>query len=196
VLVGSKDVQQAVLLRRLAQDLFLPGTYCNRDCDVIVVTPHALAPPFVVDFVVAPTIRDRDGVALSSRNANLSPSERSLAPKLLHALHRAETVHTHGEWRVGTLQHVAREKLSKLPVTIDYVDINCCRTMELLEEEDLVPSKGGFVVSAAVTLPSSGVRLLDNIVVGASLEALGRGIADSGATTSVLTDEVDWSTQF
>jgi pantoate--beta-alanine ligase len=94
VYLGQKDAQQVAVLRQLVRDLHLP-----------------------IDIRVVPTVRERDGVALSSRNARLSAEERARAGAIPRALAEALDAHRQGRDPVAA----ARAALSGLAV--DYVDV-------------------------------------------------------------------------
>lgn len=117
---GQKDAQQAIVVRRLVRDL---------DLDV--------------DVRVLPTVRDADGLALSSRNALLSPAERERALGLPRALQRA----------AGESDPVAAARAALNGLDPDYVE--------------LIDLDGATVLAAAVRVGS--IRLIDNVVVKGAL---------------------------
>ncbi len=130
---GEKDFQQLQIIRRMVWDLDL-----------------------AVKVVACPTIRDKDGLALSSRNRHLSPSERALAPALYGALHLAAGMACPGR-RAGAILAVARRKLLAIPgLTIDYVSAVDCETLE-----NAKVLRGSLRLAAAIRL--GAVRLIDNI---------------------------------
>jgi pantoate--beta-alanine ligase len=133
---GQKDYQQAVLVRSMVRDLNLP-----------------------VQVEVVPTVRDADGLALSSRNAYLSAAERGRAlciPAALNALF--------AEWRRGqesssVLVSNARSSMASGGLdNLDYLAIVHPRTLEPLESA----SEGSVVLLAA---PVGATRLLDNVIL-------------------------------
>jgi pantoate--beta-alanine ligase len=133
---GQKDYQQAVLVRSMVRDLNLP-----------------------VQVEVVPTVRDADGLALSSRNAYLSAAERERAlciPAALNALF--------AEWRRGqesssVLVSNARSSMASGGLdNLDYLAIVHPRTLEPLESA----SEGSVVLLAA---PVGATRLLDNVIL-------------------------------
>jgi pantoate--beta-alanine ligase len=96
---GQKDAQQAVIVQRMVADLMLD-----------------------VEILVLPTVRDEDGVALSSRNAYLEHDERLAARAIPLAIRAAERIVGDGEWDAGAVVAAARAVLESEPkLTIDYV---------------------------------------------------------------------------
>jgi len=134
---GQKDGQQAVLIRRLALDL-------NLGPEIIVV----------------PTVRDGDGLALSSRNAYLTADQRKAAPVLYRALCAAQKLWQEGIADGARLRTEVRGVLEQEPLVedIDYVSV---ADGETLEELELV--RGRAMVSAAVKIGRP--RLIDNIIL-------------------------------
>ena len=121
---GRKDAQQVAVVKQLVRDLELP-----------------------VEIVVCPTVRDADGLALSSRNAFLSPDERASALALPRAMQAGLAAHRSG----GDAVSAAREILDAEPgVSVDYV-----------AEADL----DGPTLAAAVLVGST--RLIDNVLLEA-----------------------------
>ncbi len=134
---GQKDGQQTVVVQKLARDLEMG-----------------------VEVVVMPTIREPDGLALSSRNVRLSPEQRQAAPVLYRALCRAYTLWMDGERHGDALRDVARGELQAESRVdgIDYVSVAGLETLDELEQIE-----GPAMVSAAVHM--GPVRLIDNIVL-------------------------------
>ncbi len=135
---GQKDGQQLAVIRQLARDLNLG-----------------------LEIVAVPTVRAADGLALSSRNAYLTPEQRAAAPALYRALCQAEELGRQGVRDAGQLRRAVRAILEAEPLleTIDYVSVANADTLAELERV-----QGRAMVSAAVRL--GAVRLLDNVVVG------------------------------
>jgi pantoate--beta-alanine ligase len=134
-LLGEKDYQQLVMIRRMTLDLNLG-----------------------VEIVAVPTVRDEDGLALSSRNAYLSRDERARAARLPAALNRAAEDISSGIPVARALEH-ARQALREAGFSaIDYVALVDCATLEPLDR----PS-GRMRLIAAATI--GGTRLIDNIAL-------------------------------
>lgn len=134
VAFGQKDAQQAVIVKRLARELLFPVTV-----------------------VVVPTVREADGLALSSRNTYLSPAERRAAPVLWHALSAARARLEAGERRAPLLEAAMRSVLGQNPlVRVDYA-----RVVSLDELEPVDPVSGRTLVAVAARV--GGTRLIDNL---------------------------------
>jgi pantoate--beta-alanine ligase len=137
---GRKDYQQAALVRHMARDLDFPT-----EIDVIA------------------TVRELDGLALSSRNAYLSPDDRRRATALSRALRAVEQAWRGGQADPGTLERKGRELLSAAGITADYV---------ALVDERLQPvarATASTVVLIAARV--GGTRLIDNVVLGEGVAA-------------------------
>jgi len=133
---GQKDAQQALVIRRLIRDL-----------------------NFDIELVIGPTIREADGLAMSSRNAYLSNEERSAAPILRRCLDHAESLYIGGERNGEALRQAMMEILQAEPLAQpDYVSVANLDTLEELEMID-----GKALVSLAVRFGST--RLIDNAVL-------------------------------
>ena len=134
---GQKDGQQSVVIRQLTRDLALG-----------------------LDIVVVPTVREADGLALSSRNVYLTPEQRKAAPVIHRALGCAEQLWKQGVRDADRLRREVKSVLEGEPLIerIDYVSV---ADAESLEELDRVG--GRAMVSVAVQL---GVpRLIDNVIL-------------------------------
>lgn len=126
---GEKDYQQLAVIRRLVVDLSFP-----------------------VEVVACPTVRDFDGLALSSRNVRLSPAERAAAPSLHRALAAGVAAVERGEERPALVSLAMSRSLAGQPLaTLDYADV---------VEEGL---RWRLLVAARI----GDVRLIDNIEVPA-----------------------------
>ena len=136
---GQKDGQQVAVIRKLNDDLNLG-----------------------VDVVVMPTIREPDGLALSSRNAYLTPDERETAPAVYRALCAAEDVWRRGERDAHRIQRAANNILGReaLIHAVDYISIVDADTMQPV---GTIPVGGRVMIAIAVRLGS--VRLIDNVVL-------------------------------
>ncbi|MFW6107982.1 MAG: pantoate--beta-alanine ligase [bacterium] len=134
---GRKDYQQTVVLRRMVADLDVP-----------------------VDIRVCATVREPDGLAMSSRNSYLGPDQRRQATCLYDALCRAEQLFEEGERDVGELQRAMRERLAAEPdVRVEYAAI--------ADAADLAPPDRAHAGDVAlVAARVGGTRLIDNIVLG------------------------------
>lgn len=131
---GQKDGQQVVVIKKLTQDLNL-GT----------------------DIIVVPTVREPDGLAMSSRNVYLTPEERHAAPVLYRALCRARELWEQGQRDAGVLcQEMVRIITSEPLAHIDYVSIADAGTLGELTQVDR-PA----MVSLAVRFGRT--HLIDNI---------------------------------
>jgi pantoate--beta-alanine ligase len=136
---GQKDGQQLVVIRRMVRDLDFP-----------------------VEIVAVPTVREPDGLAMSSRNTYLNGRERSAATVLHRALMRAQELHLEGEQEAKVLRAAMSDVLASEPLAAtDYVSV---ADPETLEELVLVDSEA--MVSLAVRI--GGTRLIDNVVLGSS----------------------------
>ena len=135
---GEKDGQQTVVVRKMVRDLDMG-----------------------VEVVVCPTVRENDGLAMSSRNVRLDPEERRAAAGLFKALSQAQELWAAGERDAERLRNAVRGSLESVPLFagIDYVSVADTAT---LEEQETVT--GQIMVLAAVHLGK--VRLIDNIVLG------------------------------
>ena len=134
---GQKDGQQAAVVKAMVKDLNAP-----------------------VEIVVSPTVREDDGLAYSSRNSLLDPTERRAAPVVYRALREAEMLWLDGETRADELKRRARTILEAEPLvqSIDYVSIANSNTMQELDVATM-----GAMLSTAVRI--GNVRLIDNLVL-------------------------------
>jgi pantoate--beta-alanine ligase len=140
-LFGRKDIQQAVLVRQMVRDLDWP-----------------------LDIVVVPTVREPDGLALSSRNAYLDPRERRQAVALSAALGAAREAFAAGERRASALAELMRRRLDQEPaMAVEYLAIAEPRTLAPVETVD-----PGTVIALAARLGRT--RLIDNIILGEGLD--------------------------
>lgn len=132
---GQKDYQQTVVIRRMVADLNVP-----------------------VEVRICPTLRERDGLAMSSRNAYLSAEERTRALCLSAGLKSAEQLFALGERRAAALRTAALEPLLTADVDVDYVALVREGTVEPVEYVE-----GPTVVLVAARVGKT--RLIDNIVL-------------------------------
>jgi pantoate--beta-alanine ligase len=134
---GQKDAQQLLVVRRLARDLGLE-----------------------TEIVASPTIRDPDGLAISSRNVRLSPAQRAAAPVLHRALRAAEARWAAGERSADALRAAMRDVLAREPLAEpEYVSVADSATLE-----ELAQVAGPALLSMAVRFGE--IRLIDNLPVG------------------------------
>lgn len=133
---GQKDAQQAAAIRRMVADLDFP-----------------------VEVVIGATVRDADGLALSSRNAYLSADDRRQAQGLRAALARAERLAAEGMAEAAPILAAMREELARHPaIDVDYVALverDSFRPVERIETPAV----------AAVAARVGGTRLIDNVVI-------------------------------
>ena len=133
---GRKDAQQILVIRKMAADLALP-----------------------VEIVSVPTVRERDGLAMSSRNGNLSTEERIASRVLYRALSRANDLAAGGERNAHTLRAAINACLAGESLAhVDYVSI---AHPETLAELDTLT--GPALASLAVRI--GGTRLIDNLTL-------------------------------
>ena len=114
---------------------------------------------FPVEIVVVPIVREPDGLALSSRNAYLSPAERKQATVLSRALREVHAQYRSGERSAARLIEAARQVFASEPsVRLDYVEIVDRDTLESVSQV-----KAGTLVAVAAFVGST--RLIDNVVL-------------------------------
>jgi pantoate--beta-alanine ligase len=136
---GQKDAQQAIIIRRMVTDLRMP-----------------------VRIKVCPLVRDADGLALSSRNARLTPSQREQALSLYQALCVGRDLLAAGEGSPGRIIAAMRAEIGKYPeVRVDYLSI--------VDPETLVDASAARTASTALMIAGAvrigDVRLIDNLLV-------------------------------
>ena len=134
---GQKDAQQVVVIKQMARDLDFP-----------------------VEIVVCPTVREPDGLAMSSRNAYLDPEQRQAATVLIRALRAAETAFIDGERDAGVLRQIMADTIDAEPLARrQYVS---CADPETLQEQE--GSVERALLSMAVYVGKT--RLIDNFLIG------------------------------
>jgi len=133
---GQKDIQQLTLVKRMVRDLDWP-----------------------VEIVSVPTVREPDGLALSSRNAYLGPDERRSAVVLNRALLAAHQAWCEGETRAEVLEARMRQELRRGPeVAVEYIAI--------VEPDALAPvTTANARTVVAIAARVGGTRLIDNIIL-------------------------------
>ena len=134
---GQKDAQQAIVVRRMVHDLDFP-----------------------VRIEVLPTVREPDGLAMSSRNAYLGAEERRRAASLSRALRAAQEAVDGGETRVEAALAAAGAELERAGVKPEY--------LEARDAESLAPANSfnGRPILVAVAARFGEARLIDNLVIG------------------------------
>jgi pantoate--beta-alanine ligase len=132
---GQKDAQQALVIRRLVHDLDMP-----------------------VRIEVCPTVREPDGLALSSRNAHLSPADRARATALNRALAAVQDGVSAGERDPAALRARAHAELSSAEIDPDYLELVSPDTLAPVSEID-----GEFLAVLAAHV--GGTRLIDNQLI-------------------------------
>ncbi len=136
---GRKDAQQLIVVRRMVADLDLP-----------------------VEIVPCATVREPDGLAMSSRNGYLSPDERRAAPRLYAALRVAQARFAAGERSAKALRDTVRQPLVADPAfDLDYVSVAHPETLDELDQ-----ARAGALVLLAARLGKT--RLIDNVTLGDS----------------------------
>lgn len=133
---GQKDYQQSAVIRQMVADLNVP-----------------------IEIRVCPTVREPDGLAMSSRNAYLSPDDRKRATALSQALGEAQRLAAAGERNAATLQLAMREILARAGITqIDYAAVVDAQTLE-----DVSTITGNAIALIAARVGTT--RLIDNALL-------------------------------
>ncbi|MBN2302420.1 MAG: pantoate--beta-alanine ligase [Lentisphaerae bacterium] len=133
---GRKDGQQAAVIKRMVRDLNFP-----------------------VEIVVAPTVREPDGLAMSSRNSYLSDQERTEAISLYRALLLAENMYHSGETNISVVRKAMNDLLgSYLLVRIEYIEFVDSENLRAVSE-----LRSGVMVAIAARVGRT--RLIDNTVI-------------------------------
>ena len=137
VYLGQKDAQQVVIIRKMVRDLRMP-----------------------VEIVVVPTVREADGLALSSRNKYLSAEERRAAPVIYRSLRKAEELFADGERSARRIIRAMEKEMQREPLAkIEYIAITDTERLDPLD--DL--SHRSALVSLAVRFGAA--RLIDNVIL-------------------------------
>ncbi len=145
---GRKDYQQLQVIKRIVTDLFLP----------ITVLPVR-------------TVREPDGLALSSRNAYLSAEARESALAIPRGLSRAARAFAAGERSRGALWSAVHDELLAAADSIDYVELADPDTLRVLTDDTRV----GERALLALAIRIRGTRLIDNIVLGEEPPPIAQG---------------------
>ncbi len=134
---GQKDAQQARVIQKIVHDLNVP-----------------------VEIIVVPTVREADGLAMSSRNVRLLPSERQEALCIYESLRLAERMYIEGTRDAGAITKAMEGLISGTPsARIDYIEAVDYHTLEPVER-----IQGATLVAVAVRIGQT--RLIDNIIIG------------------------------
>jgi len=134
---GQKDAQQAAVIRRMVLDLNIP-----------------------TEVIVCPTVREADGLAMSSRNTYLNPDERKAAAVLYRALSAAKTAYEKGERSAEVLRKIVTDIVASEPLAqLQYIS---CADYDSLQELELVSGKALLSMAAFV----GKTRLIDNFILG------------------------------
>lgn len=133
---GQKDAQQTIVLRQMVRDLSFP-----------------------VEMVICPTVREADGLALSSRNSYLTPEQRAAAPVLYRALTRAQAAFQQGERRGDILRAIMGDTVVAEPLArLGYVSAANPLTLAEWDQVD-----GDCLLSLTVSFGQT--RLIDNLLL-------------------------------
>ncbi len=134
---GRKDYQQLLVVRRMVRDLLLP-----------------------VEVIGHPIVRERDGLAMSSRNAYLSSDERARALSIVRGLDAASRAFSGGERRRAEIERLARASIEPSVTSIDYVEARDPQGLQALG--DTLDRRAALLVACRV----GTTRLIDNVVLG------------------------------
>ncbi len=147
---GQKDAAQVAVIRRMVRDQNMP-----------------------VRIVVCPIVRERDGLAMSSRNAYLDPQQRQRATVLYRSLMRVQTLADTGERRAARLIETGKQVMGEdTGVRLDYFEIVDPDTLDPIADVS-----GGALVAVAAWV--GGTRLIDNIVLHGVGQAAGPNLSPS-----------------
>lgn len=133
---GQKDFQQVAVIRRMVRDLNFP-----------------------IEIVRAPIVRDADGLAKSSRNAYLTPEDRTSALSLSRALATARAAVASGERSAATLEAAARAETTAAGWVPDYVNVVDSETLMPLQE--VLPGASAMLIACR----KGNLRLIDNTLL-------------------------------
>lgn len=137
--LGRKDYQQLQVIRRMVSDLLMP-----------------------VELLGHPTVREPDGLALSSRNAFLSAEERSRALVIARELGRAQRAFERGERRASALRRPVEAEIARAGLRVDYVELTGADDLEPFADDAELPARALLAVAAF----AGKTRLIDNLVLG------------------------------
>ncbi len=134
-LFGEKDYQQLLVIKRVVRDLCIP-----------------------VDIIAMPTVREHDGLAMSSRNVYLDTEQRAIAPRIYEVLNQLAEKLKHGTDKLAALEQQGVALLEQAGLTVEYVSIR--RSADLAEVQ---PGDKALSILAAAWLGET--RLIDNIKI-------------------------------
>jgi len=137
VYFGQKDLQQVMIVRRLVEDL-----------------------SFNTEIVIIPTVRDADGLAMSSRNLRLSLDQRLIAPLIYKSLHFAKDELLNGNNWLTIREKINLMFIEQPGIELEYFELVSTERFELLDE---VNKQSGIAICAAAYL--GNIRLIDNISI-------------------------------
>jgi len=158
--LGQKDAQQLAILQRMVKDLNVP-----------------------VEIIPCPTVREKSGLAYSSRNQYLTPDQKIEAAHLHQALQKAMELFQQGEREVSSLVSLMREELRATPaLAIEYVELVHPTTLTSLER---IATSGLLAVAAKL----GKTRLIDNVMLRSRLPIIAID-GPAGAGKSTVTKEV------
>ncbi len=132
---GQKDLQQCLVIRRLIQDL-----------------------SFSTTLVICPTVREADGLAMSSRNRRLTAAQRQVAPLLYQALVKAQTLLTKGGTITQAKEMIVEHLSQSTDIQIEYAEVVDIEQMQTLVTETATPP---YAICLAAYLGQ--IRLIDNL---------------------------------
>jgi pantoate--beta-alanine ligase len=135
LLMGLKDYQQCMVVKRLLQHM-----------------------ESGIEFIACPTIREADGLAMSSRNLRLTPEDRQKAPAIYRSLENMKKELRAGE--LAGLKAKARQQLTEAGFKVDYTEIAHAETLQIMDSWN-----GRDPLVALVAAFLNEVRLIDNMVI-------------------------------
>ncbi|MBO3272602.1 pantoate--beta-alanine ligase [Hymenobacter defluvii] len=135
---GQKDLQQVAIIQQLVADL-----------------------SFALELVVFPTVREADGLAMSSRNRRLTPDERAVAPRLYEALRQAADLVQAGAEPTAVQTAVAEYLAATPAITLEYIEVADAQTLQPLPR----PWQQQAAVALCLAAHLGSVRLIDNVMV-------------------------------
>jgi pantoate--beta-alanine ligase len=139
---GMKDAMQCIIIKRMRDDLNIP-----------------------VDLVFAPTMREPDGLAMSSRNTYLTSAERSNAHLIHEGLARAQALYDSGERNASRLRSSVLDVCGRaVSFSVEYVEV-----VDVVTAMPLVKIDKTGMIAVAVRTRETGTRLIDNIILGGTL---------------------------